>query len=262
MGRISIFASQRHLVCTCHNICQSNHYPCDSLQNVKWKNHWNYCPNQQWGTICCIDLHLAMRMKWLLEKLWQPMYTQNADGTNNSGGMIHHQVKLHLRIDGKNTTQHFFVLNLGKWNNIILGYPWLTRNNPCINWTTGEVDSIHTWTSPGWFHVGSFQVPSSGSTVPKMVPQLSCTLPRLRSIGSIRKSSYFTFLTANLWLLLFSGFITYILQGTSPHIADDIRRVYLCPYIYTCLFSHRHLSRFHHLGLRLRWVFSYFVLYS
>ena len=87
----------------------------------------------------------------------------------------------------------------------------------------------------------------------------SHALPRLGSIG---KSSYFTFLTSNLWLLLFSGFITYILQGTSPHIADDIRWVYLCPYTYTCLFSHRHLSRFHHLGQWLRWVFSYFLLYS
>ena len=67
------------------------------------------------------------------------MYTQNANSTNNSGGMIHHQIKLHLRIDGKNTTQHFFVLNLGKRNNIILGYLWLTRNNLCIDWTTGEV---------------------------------------------------------------------------------------------------------------------------
>ena len=53
--------------------------------------------------------------------------------------MIRHQVKLHLRIDGRNTTQHFFVLNLGKQNNIILGYPWLTKNNLHINWATGEV---------------------------------------------------------------------------------------------------------------------------
>ena len=66
------------------------------------------------ATICSINLHLARRMKWPLEKLQQPMYMQNADGTNNSGGMICYQVKLHLRIDGKNTMQHFFVLNLGK----------------------------------------------------------------------------------------------------------------------------------------------------
>ena len=72
------------------------------------------------------------------------MCAWNADGTNNKGGMIHHQVKLHLRINGKNATQYFFVLNLGKKNNIILGYPWLTRNNPCIDWATGEVRLMGT----------------------------------------------------------------------------------------------------------------------
>ena len=58
--------------------------------------------------------------------------------------MIHHQVKLHLRIDGRNTTQNLSMLNLGKWNNIILGYPWLTKNNLRIDWTTGEVHMIGT----------------------------------------------------------------------------------------------------------------------
>ena len=51
------------------------------------------------------------------------MNAQNTDGTNNVGGMIHYQIKLHLRINGKNSTQYFFVLNLGKKNNIILECP-------------------------------------------------------------------------------------------------------------------------------------------
>lgn len=72
------------------------------------------------------------------------MYARNADGTNNSGGMIYYQVKLHLRINRKNSVQHFFILNLGKKDIIILGYPWLTKNNPRIDWTTGEVHMIGT----------------------------------------------------------------------------------------------------------------------
>ena len=66
------------------------------------------------ATICCLDLHLARRMKWPLVKLQQPMYARNTNRTYNPGGMICHQVKLHLRIDRKNTMQHFFVLNLRK----------------------------------------------------------------------------------------------------------------------------------------------------
>ena len=72
------------------------------------------------------------------------LYTRNADRTNNKGGMICYQIKLHIRINKRNSTQHFFVLDLGKKNNIILGYPWLTKNNPSINWTTGVVTLVGT----------------------------------------------------------------------------------------------------------------------
>ena len=58
--------------------------------------------------------------------------------------MIQHQIKLTLRIDGRNTIQNFLVLNLGKKDNIILGYPWLAKNNPQINWAAGEVHMIGT----------------------------------------------------------------------------------------------------------------------
>ena len=47
-GWISIIASHRHSVHTCINICLSNHYPCDSVQDGKWKNCWNHCSDWQW----------------------------------------------------------------------------------------------------------------------------------------------------------------------------------------------------------------------
>ena len=74
-----------------------------------------------------------------------------------------------------------------------------------------------------WFH--NFPTPfrDGTGTLSVTAPDSSCALLRLRSIGSIRQSSYSTFLTSNFSLLLFSDFITYILQGTSSHIADDIR---------------------------------------
>ena len=91
------------------------------------------------ATICCIDLHLTQRMKWSLNRLRQPIYAQNADGTNNKGGLIRYQIDLHLRINERNSIQHFFIMDLSKKNNIILGYPWLTKSNPIINWATGTV---------------------------------------------------------------------------------------------------------------------------
>ena len=35
--------------------------------------------------------------------------------------------------------QTFLVLNLGEKNNVILGYLWLNKHNPTINWADGMV---------------------------------------------------------------------------------------------------------------------------
>ena len=91
------------------------------------------------ATICCIDLHFAQRMNWPLTKLGQPIYVRNTDGTNNKGGMICYQINLYLRINQRNSIQRFFIMNLRKKKNIMLGYPWLTRSNLIINWATGTV---------------------------------------------------------------------------------------------------------------------------
>ena len=91
------------------------------------------------ATICCIDLHFVQRMKWPLQRLGKPIEARNADGTSNKGGMIRYQVDLNLRIEDRNSLQHFFVMDLGNKNTVILGHPWLTRTNPLIDWTAGTV---------------------------------------------------------------------------------------------------------------------------
>ena len=53
--------------------------------------------------------------------------------------MIHYQVDLYLRINRRDSPQHFFVMDLGNKNTIILGHPWLTKVNPIIDWTAGTV---------------------------------------------------------------------------------------------------------------------------
>ena len=62
------------------------------------------------ATICCIDLHFTQRMGWPLEKLKNPITAQHTDGTNNKGGMIRNQINLFLRIDEKDSIQHFFIM--------------------------------------------------------------------------------------------------------------------------------------------------------
>ena len=57
----------------------------------------------------------------------------------NKGGMIQYQADLYLRINGRDSPQRFFVMDLGNKNTIILGHPWLTKVNPIINWTARMV---------------------------------------------------------------------------------------------------------------------------
>ena len=53
--------------------------------------------------------------------------------------MIRYQVDLYLRIEGRDSLQCFFVMDIGNKNTIILGHPWLTKVNPIIDWTAGMV---------------------------------------------------------------------------------------------------------------------------
>ena len=53
--------------------------------------------------------------------------------------MIQYQVNLNLRIEDRNSLQHFFAMDLGNKNTVILGHPWLAKTNPFIDWTAGTV---------------------------------------------------------------------------------------------------------------------------
>jgi len=66
-----------------------------------------------------------------------PINARNADGSLNQGGLIVKSV-IGILNAGLNTSTFFLVVNLGK-NKAILGYPWLTINNPNIDWQTGEI---------------------------------------------------------------------------------------------------------------------------
>ena len=78
-------------------------------------------------------------MKWPLLKLRKPILAQNTNGTSNKGGMIRYQVDLYLRIDKKNSSQRFFMMDLGNKNTIILGHPWLVKTNPTTDWTARTI---------------------------------------------------------------------------------------------------------------------------
>ena len=62
---------------------------------------------------------------------------QNVDGTKNKTGTITQYVELPLKIHGRTRITQLLITGLGK-QRIILGFPWLNKHNPDINWQTGE----------------------------------------------------------------------------------------------------------------------------
>ena len=83
-----------------------------------------------------IDQNFAR--KFNVKNLEQPIRAYNVDGTENKQGMIRSYVDLEFTIDRKKMKDRFHVTRLGK-QKIILGFPWLHKHNPTIDWKQGTI---------------------------------------------------------------------------------------------------------------------------
>ena len=83
-----------------------------------------------------IDQNFSKKFK--VEHLEKPIKALNIDGTENKKGTINSYVDLEFRIEHKKFKEQFYVTGLGK-QKIILGFPWLNKHNPIIDWKKGEI---------------------------------------------------------------------------------------------------------------------------
>ena len=86
-----------------------------------------------------IDQNYTQRQGLELEKLEEPIKVYNVDGTLNKRGTIKYFVDLIIQIHGRTCKERFLVTGLGK-QKIILGFPWLKKMNPIINWEKGTLE--------------------------------------------------------------------------------------------------------------------------
>jgi hypothetical protein len=70
-----------------------------------------------------------------------PIPIKNVDGSNNSSGKITHYCILFVRIGEKVTSVKFYVTELGG-EDVILGLPWLKKENPVIDWKKNTVELL------------------------------------------------------------------------------------------------------------------------
>ena len=83
-----------------------------------------------------IDQNFAK--KFQIENLEKPIKAFNVDSTENKKGMIKSYLDLEFQIGHKKFKEWFYVTGLGK-QKIILGFPWLNKYNPIIDWMKGEI---------------------------------------------------------------------------------------------------------------------------
>ena len=85
-----------------------------------------------------IDKAVAERLGLSLEALTNPICVFNVDGSRNLAGDVTHAVNITVDFLGHREELHAEVTNLRK-NSLILGYTWLKKHNPSIDWEKGMV---------------------------------------------------------------------------------------------------------------------------
>jgi hypothetical protein len=74
----------------------------------------------------------------------------NMDETENKWGTINAYVNLEFRLGDRKFNKFFHVTGLGK-QRIILGFPWLHKYNPIIDWKKRKITFKPFWTD--WKHL-------------------------------------------------------------------------------------------------------------
>ena len=85
-----------------------------------------------------INKSIAEWLGLMLEALANPIHVFNVDGSCNLAGDVTHAVNITVDCLGHREELHAEVTNLGK-NSLILGYTWLKKHNPSIDWEKGTV---------------------------------------------------------------------------------------------------------------------------
>jgi len=98
-------------------------------------------PNLSGATGLFIDHAWLHQKKITTRKLEHPIEVYNIDGSINRGGSITEEVTLILSYQGHKECTVFEVCDLAK-SNLIIGYTWLHKHNPEIDWETGKVEMM------------------------------------------------------------------------------------------------------------------------
>ena len=124
----------------------------DTVKNVARNKSSFYLPITLWvygkkvqvealvdsgATATFINQSVVKSNNLVTDKLATPFHVINADGTTNQGGRITHSVNGYLEIGSHKSRNRILITDLGN-KDMIIGYSFLKRHNPEIDWASGE----------------------------------------------------------------------------------------------------------------------------
>ncbi|TFY59137.1 hypothetical protein EVJ58_g5963 [Rhodofomes roseus] len=86
-----------------------------------------------------IHPRLVIKLRLPSVPLVRPIPVFNVDDTPNKKGTISHAVALRYRWKGTTKLVKAYVAEIGR-QDLILGHEWLQKENPIIDWKTGELE--------------------------------------------------------------------------------------------------------------------------
>jgi len=88
-----------------------------------------------------IDENTWTQLKIGRNELKEKLVLHNVNGTKNKQGELTHFCWLRIKYNKKEALMKFFITSLGK-DHLILGYPFLEKFNPKIDWMKGEMKDV------------------------------------------------------------------------------------------------------------------------
>jgi len=85
-----------------------------------------------------VDKKFVERNGFKMEKLDRAVRVRNVDGTENSRGIVMHEIECNVYFKGHVERMRLDVCDLRR-TEVILGMPWLAAHNPEIDWEKEEV---------------------------------------------------------------------------------------------------------------------------
>jgi hypothetical protein len=127
---------------------------------------------------CFLDSHFTLSNNFILKNLSKPLHLLLFDGSTAANGIIIQYTTQNIHLPcGAQHPVRFLLTTLDHSASAVLGYSWLHRHNPSIDWVTHEI-TFRT------ANAGNQPVDTSRSTSSRALPELSASSSNPAIAGS------------------------------------------------------------------------------